>query len=391
MMSRMNSKNTLFLIVVFILIVLWSNLASCASKPGVFEQILSIIPNMKNNGAMIAINDYAEMRRQLNVEAPDKDATIDEQMTYVIELLMEEGAENKLSVAAEIGFINGGTLYLQQSLEAMQNIGIGYCTIDQEGRVGWPPSNVSLIKGRFDAEKCQQTLVESSKNDPPKIETYGENTIYSWLGDYELNLSKRFTPPVYDNLGRGGRFVFQEKYAFRTNATAPLKSVLSTQEGKLSSLAVVTEFNLLAKELSSYHAMSVLMSDQTQDLAYFKALLAASIQSTEEDVDLYLKQGPLLKPYQTIGLGIAKDKKGLYGLIVLVHADEQTAGENVNLLRRRIDETSTFFTMAGWSSMFTDVSISSKGRVLTATLYGPDIGRDWLKWYMQRYPLAVFE
>jgi hypothetical protein len=375
-----------------VLLLLLIPFISCGgSTPGTFEQILSIIPNTENNSATVAINNYVEMRRQLNIEAPEKYATIDEQIDYINALCLTDGTENQISLASSVGFINPSVIYLQQSLETMSNMGLGYWSIDQEARVGWPPSDISIIKGQFDPGKCQQTLIASSKNDPPKIETYGENAIYSWLGDYEVNLSKRFAPPVYDNLGRGGRFVFQEGYAFRTNGTPPLKSVLDTQASKISSLAEVPEFNPLAREFSSYHAISVLMSDQTQNLAYFKQLLAASIQATTEDVDLYLKQGPLLKPYRTIGLGIAKDKKGLYGLIVLVHADEQTAKENVNLLQRRIDETSIFYSKARWSSLFSDVSISSNGRVLTAKLYGPDIGIDWLKWYTQRYPLVIFE
>jgi hypothetical protein len=45
-----------------------------------------------------------------------------------------------------------------------------------------------------------------------------------------------------------------------------------------------------------------------------------------------------------MALGIAKDKQGLYALIILVHADNETASNNVNLLKRRIEETNSIYT-----------------------------------------------
>jgi hypothetical protein len=137
--------------------------------------------------------------------------------------------------------------------------------------------------------------------------------------------------------------------------------------------------------------MSAYFSNQTQSFEITKDLLAAASPSKTEDIDKYLAQGPILLPYQTIGLGIAKDEKGLYGLIILVHADEQTATKNVSLLKQRIEETSSFLANVKWTTMFTDVSVTSRSRVLTAKLYGPDIGRNWLAWYFQHDPLVVHE
>jgi hypothetical protein len=312
-------------------------------------------------------------------------------MTYVKDLYSLDGLEKILTFAATVGFVNNNSSYLLQSLEALSRMELGYWSIDQEVSAGWPPINLSIIKGRFDAEKSQQALVESAKDDPPVVETYNENTIYSWGGDNEINLGKRLTPPAYDMLGRGGRFLFQKEFAIRTNQTSTIKQVLDAQKGSQPSLAEATEFALIAKELSSYGAMSAYLSNQTQSFDLIRDLLAASSQSKTEDLDKYLAQGPILLPYQTIGLGIAKDEKGLYGLIILVHADEQTATKNGSLLKQRIEETSSFLTSVKWTTMFPDYYLTSHGRVLTAKLYGANIGRDWLSWYFERDPLVVHE
>lgn len=386
------NKRLLLAVSTIFLILLVSSLISCAgSSAGVFERILSVIPDTESNRAMVAINDYAQMQKQLQVSAPNVDGTAEEQMTYIYDLMSLDGREKTLTFAATVGFVNNNFSYLIPSLEAMHNLGMGYWLIDQEVSAGWPPINISIIKGRFDAEKSQQTLVETAKDDPPNVETYNENTIYGWGGDNEINLGKRLTPPAYDMLGRGGRFVFQDDYVFRTNQTSTIKQVLDTQKTKQGSLSDVIEFNLMAKELASHRVMSAYLSNQTQSVEIIRDLLAASSQSKTEDEDKYLVQGPILLPYQTIGLGIAKDEEGLYGLIILVHADEQTATKNASLLKQRIEETSSFLTSVKWTTMFSNSSITSNGRVLTAKLYGDQIGRLWFEWYIRSDPLAVHE
>ena len=386
------NKGLLLAVSTIFLASLVSTLISCAgSSPGVFEQILSVIPDTESNRAMVAINDYVQMQKQLKIDAPRKDAAPDEQFTFIKDLYSLDGLEKTLTLAATIGFINNNSSYLLNSLESMRNMEIGYWLIDQEASAGWPPINMSIIKGRFNPEKSQQTLVESAKDDPPNIETYNENTIYSWGGDNEINLGKRLGPPAYDMLGRGGRFVFQNDFVFRTNQTPTMKLILDAQTDKNDSLAEAAEFSLIAKELSSHGAMSAYLTNQTQSFEITRDLLAASSQNKTEDIDKYLAQGPILLPYQTIGLGIAKDEKGLYGLIILVHVDAQTAAQNVGLLQQRIDQTSSFFANVKWTSIFSNSSIISQGRVLTAKLYGPDIGRNWLAWYFNHDPLILHE
>ncbi len=389
----MKTSNILLSFVTTIVLVAFTPmLVACAgSSPGVFEQILSVIPDTESNRAMVAINDYVQIQKQLQVDAPLKDATPEEQMTYVKDLYSLDGLEKILTFAATVGFVNNNSSYLLQSLEALSRMELGYWSIDQEVSAGWPPINVSIVKGRFNPEMSRQALAESAKDDPPSTEIYNENTIYGWGGDNEINLGKRLSPPAYDMLGRGGRFVFQDNYAFRTNQTSTIKLVLDAQKGKHVSLAEVSEFSLIAKELFSHGAMSAYLTNQTQSFEITRDLLAASSQSGVQDVDEYFSKGPILLPYQTIGLAIAKDKKGPFALIILVHTDEKTAEENASLLQQRINQTSSFITSINWTTMFTNTSVTNRGRVLTAKLYGPDIGRNWLAWYFNHDPLILHE
>jgi hypothetical protein len=356
---------------------------------------LSVIPNTDSNRFSVVINDYVQMRKQFQINALYTDATDDEQIAYIQNLIsMGRNGDmtgRLLAPGAQIGFISGYA-YLQLGIGLLRNLGLGYWMIDQEAQAGWPPINFSIVKGTFDPEKTRQALAVSAKNDPPTIETYLENEIYSWgKEDYALDLTKVLAPPVYDNLGRGGRFVFQDNYAFRANGMPEIKLVLDAQNGRQTSLADNKDYKLLAQELSSQNAMCAMLSTNTQTISSVKDSLYSYWSGKPEDLDKYLAQGPKLLPYQTMALGLSKDEKGLYAIIVLVHADNETAAKNESLLKQRIEETNSILYSKKWTTFFSSSSITSRGRVLMAKLYGDNVCRMWIQWYYQNDPLILHE
>jgi len=379
---------------VVVLFSLFLTALSCggSSASGTFEKILSVIPDTPNNRAWVAINDYAGMRKEFHVNAPIIDAAAEQQKQYLSDLYNLSDREACYRFAVSPGFINSYQ-YIDFSLEAMRNLDLGYWSIDQEVETGRPPEIITILKGQFDPEKTKYSLETNAKDDPPLSETYNGNTIFSWGGDYEIDLVKRLSSQAYDNLGRGGRFVVQRKYAFRTNATPVIKQALDAQNGEFFSLAEVPEFELMAKELSAQGALNAILTDQTQSIDYIRSLLTASGGYQDEDLDKYLEQGPKLLPYLAIALGMAKDEVGIHLLIILVHTDDQTATENVDLLQQRIDETRSMYFNTTWKSIVTNSSITSHGRVLTAKLYGSILafGCHWNAWYFGLDPLLLHD
>jgi hypothetical protein len=374
--------------VMLAMIALTSVSCSGPESSQTFERILSVIPDTPDTREWVAINDYARMRQEFQIDAPSTNATVEEQKEYLFELLKWPNPTERLQVAASPGFVNDAK-YLEYNLKAMHNLGLGFWSIDQDAEAGLPPAMLDILKGRFDLEKTRQALAVSAKDDPPSIETYGGNTIFSWGGDNEINLQKSLMPPVYDFIGRGGRFVVQRDYAFRTTETPGIKLLIDTQNGKHASLSDVSEFQLMAQELSSLGALSALLTNRTQSIDFARSILSASGQYKAQDVEKLLAQEPRLLRYQTIALGMAKDEKGPYALIILVHADDPAAAKNVTLLRQRIEKTSSL-NGSPWTSIISSSSVTSHGRVLTAKLYGY-IARNWLSWYYQVDPLVLHE
>ena len=82
--------------------------------------------------------------------------------------------------------------------------------------------------------------------------------------------------------------------------------------------------------------------------------------------------GPWLCPYEAFATGAGKDENGRYMALVLIHAADASAEENVGLLRRIIEEEGSVLYDALWSD-YIDVGrseIHAEGRVLRAKLRG---------------------
>jgi len=366
---------------------------STATTLTTFEQILSTIPDTPDTRNEVTINDYARLRKVFNVNAPKVNCSEDEIWQYLTDLSQTNDMTNPGAVylASPVGIFNN-TTYLGNSNEAMQNLGFGYSSIDQETSSGTPPATYHILKGQFSLETTQQALALSAKTDPPVTSTYDGNIVFSWGGDNQINPSKLLTPPAYDQLGRGGRYVVQNDYVFRTNATPEITAILDTQNGKQTSLNDVPEFNLMAKELSAQGIFSTLMTDKTLSVEYVTTILKSEEKANALDLNNYIAniaKGTKLLPYQSMAVATGRDDKGLFAMVILVNADAQTATQNVALLKQRINETGSI-TGNPWTSYFTSSSITSHDRVLTAKFYGAK-GSWWFNWYNNADPLVLCE
>jgi len=363
---------------------------STATTLTTFEQILSTIPDTPDTRNEVTINDYAQLRKVFKVNAPKVTCSTDEIWQYFTDLRQANDMTNPDAVylASPVGIFNNTTM-LGNSNEAMQNLGFGYSSIDQETSSGTPPVTYHILKGQFSLETTRQALAVSAKTDPPVTSTYDGNTVFSWGGDNQINVSKSLKPPAYDQLGRGGRYVVQNDYVLRTNATPEIMAMLDAQKGKQTSLNNVTEFNLMAKELAAQGVFSTLMTNKTQSVEYVTRMLTLAGTVNDQDLNNYIAKGTKLLPYQSMAVGRGRDDKGSFALVILINADAQTATQNVALLKQRINETGSI-SGNPWTSYFTSSSITSHDRVLTAKFYGAK-GSWWFNWYNNADPLVLCE
>jgi hypothetical protein len=207
-------------------------------------------------------------------------------------------------------------------------------------------------------------------------DTYDGSQIYDWGRDpMKGNLAQRFALPAFDQVGRLRPLGIQKPYIFRALSAADIKRMIDTSRGKLPSLADEEDFRILTQGMVNLGAYRVVFRGTPRELW----------EGTP-------KQLPLLHRYQAYGWGMGKDNHGQYMVLVLVHPTEGTARKNVELLRRRMTETSSFNQNVPWREVVNvdSVEMRVEGRGLLAKLRGRDT-LNWVAWTSMDEALVLCE
>ncbi len=346
-----------------------------------YEGLLGTIPDTPELRREVYINDYALVRQIFDIPLPgpgdDEDA-----LAEFYERLPPTGFEGEADDPpvrgfGAISFFGPFNRFRNITAENLQHLAFDVRSMDQSIVAFALPATLDVVRGRFDPQATGKALESCSECEPPSREEYGGVSYYSWGGDYADNPQLRFAPPAFDEIGRGGRIAVLDEYVFRTLGTSDMKALIDAGLNGGASLADVEEFRLLAGGMSRLGAYTMLLSDDVEvwDAASYAA-----------------KGGPWLSPYEAFATGAGKDENGHYMALVLVHAADASAEENVGLLRRIIEEEGSVLGDTLWSD-YIDVGrseIHAEGRVLRAKLRG-GFANNWRDWVIQRDGLILHE
>jgi hypothetical protein len=346
-----------------------------SDAPGVCEELLGIIPDTPQTRQAIAVSDYDRMRRHFGI-APPEEPSDDAQREAHFEALAQVPRGGAPST-----FLSGLDLFGHFLILAGY---LGYRRVDQDIVAGLPPGRYEAVRGAFDPAAAEREIVACAGCPPPDREQYLGVAYYSWDEDFHQNLSIRLSPPAFDQLGRGGRIAVTDEYVFRALWTGGLRQMISAWRGG-PSLRADPDFRLLARGLDSAGAYTAYLTDRTQGPALAaEALAEVALAEPATRMRVEAAWNPpagaaVLEPYVLLGVGVGRDSAGEpYTAVVLVHATEQAARENVDLLRRRIGETVSVRDDTPWSRRFTSVDAGSDSRVLVAMPRGSAIGAQFL-------------
>ena len=255
---------------------------------------------------------------------------------------------------------------------------------------GVPPRQLHVLVGRFDPEAGDEGIRRGYREtrDPadgcPQMDTRSHRGVeyYEWEdGLDDANRRCRPGPAVLDFGGRGDSLAIQKQYVLGAYNNDGMERLIDTGLGELPSLADNQDFRLLARGMTELGAYSAYMSDETQSL---DATLAAR-RDTGESLRVFresLEASPLLRPYRAFATGAGKDEQGEYMALALVHDKEADAEDNVDLLRRRLNETSSFRSRIPWSDVFDTVNmeVRADGRLVLARVPREPLGNLWFAW-----------
>ncbi len=322
--------------------------ARVAEGPGAFSDLLRFVPDEAAYRERVTITDYAAIREHYGLEARGgAEAWIE---------LAEAQQQEVVSVPFMSGILGAGRqdfLNAEERWEA--GFGFGFGEIDRTlvgGRP--PPRKIYVVGGRFDAAGVEETLAVCGECEPHEVLEYGGQRYLAWGDGPEFHLDLSLARPAFDQFGRGGLFVFTDQHVIRAHWFEDVEWMIDASQGhnSLGERAGFAEVTAAADELGLF---TLVLTDVTQEVG-----------SGREPP----KDAVLLRPYSVWGAGSGVDDEGVFTAVVLAHASEEVAAENVGRLEERLATGSSVWREQAWSELFSRVEVSSDGVVLTAKLYG---------------------
>ena len=220
-----------------------------------YEELLELIPNRSGTRSYVLMNDHSLIRELFDIPLPGPSADEDTLGEYIIAMSGSSVTFEQRFPRPGLGTFIGG--FVESALRLLgrhQYLAFDVRNIDQSITAGVPPGQLEVVGGRFDPEATDKALKACSECEAPLHEEHRGVPFYSWGEDFVVDVKRRFAPPAFDQLGRGGRIAVQDRYVFYTVETPGMKDLIEASVGRRRSLADVEEFAILAKEMSDLGA-----------------------------------------------------------------------------------------------------------------------------------------
>lgn len=325
-----------------------------AEGPGAFSDLLRFVPDEGAYRERVTITDLAAIRAHYGLERVGG-------ADGLLEMRMAMGADD-LGLPISAGILGAEAQYVTGALERWEvGFGFGLGEIDRTLTGGFaPPRKIYVVGGRFDAAGVEETLAGCGECQPHEVREYAGQRYLAWGEESAFHLDLREALPAFDSFGRGGLFVFTDEQVLRSNWAEDVEWMIDAWRGEhsLGQRAGFAEIAMAADELGLF---TLIVTQRTQDVAKGADLLKGWTPDEEE---------VLLRPYSVWGSGSGVDEAGAFTAVILVHASEKDAAENVGRLEERLATGSSVWRELAWSELFSRWEVSSDGVVLTAKLYG---------------------
>ena len=343
--------------------------ASGLPSQGPFLELMNFIPFSEDSRAFVSFNDYTLAREANGIQAPAEDASDEDLEEYLIELFISLDTPTGL---AEGPWISGFSWNAIEQQEQMSYLGFDIGDMEQSILAGEPPYVLEVASGRIDPEATERSLSRCTECEEPKIHEHRGVEFYSWGDDLRPNLDKRLQPPVFDELGRGGRIAVLDSLVLRTLWTQGMRSLIDAYRNNRDSLADDPDLALAAGELQSLGVYSAILFGDVERFTFgpLYSLLSAEeraqLEKTRAELGMEAEDAP--DEFSALGAGVARDSDGFVAILVFVYADEDVANRNVPGLEEMLANGQSIATGQPWIEYFPQSEVWSDGRALIARL-----------------------
>lgn len=324
---------------------------------------------MEAESATIYFNDLAKIRHIYGIPLPASGSTQDIKNYYM---------QFRDIGMGDFGYLTGMDDTIELRPNIVSTLGFGAPNIDADIHVEFPPRYYEILSGNFNPAATQDLFNKKegwSKRvqDVYTTENYQNVTIHSWGEGFSINLADALAPPHLDRLGRAKPLAVTENYVLYSNSVSDIKAMIDSYSGQNSGLLSLPQYSDISKGLTEMDVYGAIIAKDT---------LVPSKDAPDSQI-------PILRKYLAIASGIGKDEKGLYMVLLIANKDAETAKENANILKTRIDKVSiTPGSLVAppqqqlWKTNFTEININAKGNLVMAKLYSEDV-------HLWRYPMMA--
>jgi len=290
--------------------------------------------------------------------------------------------------------ISGLGMYAEQRWELRGYLGFHAGNVSQTAWTGVLPDVTSMLLGSFDPAATQSGIDGCGVCAPIEEREHHGVRYFTHGGDLEVSAALRYAPPGFDELGRFGRLAVQQQQVTHTLSTAAMEAAIDAGLGRHPSLADDDAFRLLTTGAAAMGAHGVILSDDTAPNASTRPSEERDnlVRGREHLLPLAVDPALLLRPYDVVMLGGGRADGRPYLIVGLVHASEEAARANVEILPRRVAQVVEFEREQPWRDLVRVTDIHAAGRLLLARLDTLDAGhpRLWINLWDRRENLLYF-
>lgn len=338
-----------------------------ASSGGFFTDLLKSLPDSTNTRQIAQLENWSPFWTALKdngVDRPGPNApphSVFQGYVQAMQSLKSKGISPATALPPMIGpWICCPTSYLSSEPD-YQDLGLGVRDVDFSVIAGEQPKELGIVQGNYDPQRTAAALAACQCDQPKKI-SYSSTTFDRWGPDLQGDLHKRLQPPLYDQLGRGGRLSVGNGYALYALWDQGIESLIDAYSGRTTTLGDSPDYQLAARGLAALGAFEGAFSARDFGVGAVcknaKPCASLTAMATSE---------PLLEPFAVAALGLVQDDATHSHLaLVLVQKTPAEAQANAKLLAARFQvQSATNHMQFGVSRL----EVSTDGRTILANLY----------------------
>ncbi|MBN2240330.1 MAG: hypothetical protein JW712_11205 [Dehalococcoidales bacterium] len=329
--------------------------------------ILEFVPDKMADDITIGITNHDWLRQTFHVMKPSANAGSEIVNNYLNQLTrsgmnLDENISHFASGSLICGFGNDSD-YIINNPVRYENIGFGPQNVDIDVTITVNADVIEIALGTFDLDAIDDAVSRMDEPVKPDKSEYNGTVVYDWGNGIDLN--RKFSPPLYDHLGRGGILAVRQDCIIHAIEMEYVHDVIDACRGTIRSLADDADWTILAESLVGMGTRNYFLSSVVRSYKTIHDLLE-SVNATETSQVYGLET---LDTYIISGSGTATDILGHYANAAVVFTDENTSQENIRKLENRF-ETGMKAHNTGWPESAEGYHISSNGRVLEIKLRG---------------------